>query len=806
MTKRHIFTLLLILFATATISAPIMAVAQEADTVTQEIQFRAPAASNVSLVWGINGWQPFDNISPPANSEFINGTMHTPMLLEGDHFVSTLTLPTDAVLDFGFLILGKADGSATYIWEIDGDTDFQTTVSTTPIEITSTTDLAATDITPFTTVIINYHAPEANQASLLWGVNDWHVLPQQLRPNTTTIEDGSMLTPLTRQNNDIFTIELLLLEGMKLDFVFNITELYNNQPVDVWHVSGDEDVSTSYHWTIEPNTTIDIFPDHSIHDAIFSQTFAINWQGWVSVIVTAVLLFTLIFYLPNHSTWLSGQATQHTLPANIMRLIYIGGIPLILLIIVYIIIGIYQSPAGHWLLQNPDPFGSYIFNENNSVELLTFGFLFIAGICSLWLSRNLWQLEKLSLSTLFYTIFGAILLFIAMEEIAWGQWFFGFATPDSLQGLNQQGELTLHNIDGLQGTSEYFSLAFGLGGLIGIVLGRQQWAEKIGTPISLIFWFGIITLLAGTDVLARYLEINPFIKWGAEQLSEVVEMLISIAAFFYIWLNVRRLGFSQKSAHKKTNQFSHQTFDLLRELVSRDMKLRYKRSVLGILWSLLNPIFQLIVFGFIFSIVLPLNIPSYASFVFTGIIVWTWFQQTLMEATTVIIQSPDLIRRPGFPLDILPIVSITTNLIHFALALPILFIFLLFNGSPLNWTLLLLPILILLQFMFTLGLAYLVAAVHVYFRDTQHLLGIVLMLAFYLTPIFYEASFVPDSMLFLYNLNPMVHFVDGYRAILLNGVLPNMGYLLIIGLISAGLLYLCRTFFISTSYRFVDEL
>ena len=246
--------------------------------------------------------------------------------------------------------------------------------------------------------------------------------------------------------------------------------------------------------------------------------------------------------------------------------------------------------------------------------------------------------------------------------------------------------------------------------------------------------------------------------------------------------------------------------DLLRELVGRDMKLRYKRSVLGIVWSLINPLAQLVVFSFVFGLVLPLNIPNYASFVFAGLLVWTWFQLSLFQATGAIVDNRDLIRRPGFPAAVLPIVTVSTHFVHFVLALPILLVFLWFEGNLLTATVLVLPLLIALQFLFTLSLSYIVAIWHVSFRDTQHLLGIALLLVFYLTPIFYDASFVPDVYRPIYNLNPMVQLVSAYRAVLLHGELPAVKPMLTIGLFTLLLLFTGYRLFIHASYRFVEEL
>jgi lipopolysaccharide transport system permease protein len=247
-------------------------------------------------------------------------------------------------------------------------------------------------------------------------------------------------------------------------------------------------------------------------------------------------------------------------------------------------------------------------------------------------------------------------------------------------------------------------------------------------------------------------------------------------------------------------------YDLLHALIVRDMKLRYKRSVLGLAWSLLNPLAQLLVFSFIFQAVLPLNIPNYTLFLFTGLLAWTWFQSSIAAATGAIVDNRDLIRRPGFPIAILPVVIIITNLLHFLLALPILLIFLLLAGIPITGAVLALPLIILLQFILTLGVSYILATFHVTFRDTQYLVGILLMLGFYLTPIFYNISTLPGHYRAIYNLNPFVHIIGSYRAIFIEGHLPELLPLLILGGLSILLLWFGYRIFMNTSYRFVEEL
>ena len=246
--------------------------------------------------------------------------------------------------------------------------------------------------------------------------------------------------------------------------------------------------------------------------------------------------------------------------------------------------------------------------------------------------------------------------------------------------------------------------------------------------------------------------------------------------------------------------------DLLQTLVARNMKVRYKRSVMGFAWSLLNPLAQLLVFGFVFTMVLPLNIPNYAVFLFSGLLPWTWFSGALLESTEAIVGNRELIRRPGFPTAVLPVITLVSHLVHFTLALPVLLLFLLAAKITLTWTILALPLIIIVQFVLMLSLAYLLSTIHVTFRDTQYLLNILLLLGFYLTPVFYDSTAVPGRFHLMYSLNPMYHLINAYRAILLHGVWPDFVSLGLVGAAASAVLLLGYRYFIHTSYQFVEEL
>jgi lipopolysaccharide transport system permease protein len=170
------------------------------------------------------------------------------------------------------------------------------------------------------------------------------------------------------------------------------------------------------------------------------------------------------------------------------------------------------------------------------------------------------------------------------------------------------------------------------------------------------------------------------------------------------------------------------------------------------------------------------------------------------------VDNRSLIRRPGFPAGVLPIVSVTSNLIHFLLSLPVVFLMLLLLGLGIKLTILLLPAIIILQFIFTLSISVFLAVFQVTFRDTHHLVSVFLFLWFYLTPIFYNVALIPEQYRVIYALNPMVHIVVAYRAVLMYGEWPQIMPLMIIGALSILVLFVGHRLLQRASDRFVEEL
>lgn len=182
----------------------------------------------------------------------------------------------------------------------------------------------------------------------------------------------------------------------------------------------------------------------------------------------------------------------------------------------------------------------WVLSENHPVEILTFIILLIAGVYGLRLSLRIRKNRESILYCGFYFLFSLGLILTAMEEIAWGQQFWAFQTPLSLQEMNLQGETTIHNIRGLHGNTEYFRLIFGLGGIIGVFLGLKNWFTKITPPVILLMWFVVIAGHATFDVINDITPIHKEFDAAISRLAELVELLIASAAFLYLWLNAKK--------------------------------------------------------------------------------------------------------------------------------------------------------------------------------------------------------------------------------------------------------------------------
>jgi lipopolysaccharide transport system permease protein len=227
---------------------------------------------------------------------------------------------------------------------------------------------------------------------------------------------------------------------------------------------------------------------------------------------------------------------------------------------------------------------------------------------------------------------------------------------------------------------------------------------------------------------------------------------------------------------------------LIQSLVGRELKARYRGSVLGFFWSFINPLALLLIYTFVFKYFLKReadNLPPYSVFMFCGILPWSWFQTSLLESAGVLISGGNLIKKVLFPAEVLPIVTVLANMVHFFLGLPILFGFIFYNQIPLHLSeLVWLPVVIVVQLILTLGFALLLSALTVHFRDLRDILANVMTFWFFATPIIYRYMDNQEMMRWL-NLNPFTHIAITYQEILyFPGPVGHWYWLLVLGGIS----------------------
>jgi homopolymeric O-antigen transport system permease protein len=250
---------------------------------------------------------------------------------------------------------------------------------------------------------------------------------------------------------------------------------------------------------------------------------------------------------------------------------------------------------------------------------------------------------------------------------------------------------------------------------------------------------------------------------------------------------------------------SRQLGELVLHLTRRQLQSAHRFTVLGWLWPLARQLALLGVLVLIFSSVLKLGIEDYALFVFSGLIAWTAFAAGISSAAGSLIGGRHLVFTPAFPNPALPLVAVAAPLVDLLVALPVLLVWLLVEGR-LHDTVLLLPVVLLLQYALTAGIALLVSSLNVLYRDVNNIVGVFLLMLFYLTPVFYGLRNVPEHLHWVLNINPMAAQVEATRAVLLEGTLPSWQDLALLGATVPAVLLLGWWVFRRLEPRFVDEL
>lgn len=232
--------------------------------------------------------------------------------------------------------------------------------------------------------------------------------------------------------------------------------------------------------------------------------------------------------------------------------------------------------------------------------------------------------------------------------------------------------------------------------------------------------------------------------------------------------------------------------ELIWHLVQRDFQLSHVGSVFGVGWRILIPLAQLGLLVLVFGSVVPLDIPDYPAFIYSALLPWLWFNNSLSSSGHLFLSNRDLLRRPNFSPIVLVMANMLSTLITFVLSFPLLLFLLGWYGRPITGTVLLFPLIVLVQGLLIFSLSLIIATYNVFYRDIAHVVSIVLPMLFFITPVFYRpVAEVEYSTWF--QLNPMTALVRAYRAILFHGTVPEWGTVMFIAIVGLALLWLSYT-------------
>ena len=245
--------------------------------------------------------------------------------------------------------------------------------------------------------------------------------------------------------------------------------------------------------------------------------------------------------------------------------------------------------------------------------------------------------------------------------------------------------------------------------------------------------------------------------------------------------------------------------EFLKSNVKKDIRGKYKGSFLGVLWSFINPLLSVIVYAIVFRYIMRFNIDHYLIYLISGIIPWTFFTTSINSGMNSILFNANIIKKVYFPREILPISSVTSGLVNFLISCIIILIFAIFCGVGIGLSLLFLPIVIVIQYIFTLGIVFILSAIEIYVKDIEHIVNFIISMLFYVTPILYTPDYVPDKMKFILKLNPMSYIIEAYHSVFYYKQFPNLISLFIIFLISVLLFFTGYFIFRKLQKGFAEE-
>lgn len=251
----------------------------------------------------------------------------------------------------------------------------------------------------------------------------------------------------------------------------------------------------------------------------------------------------------------------------------------------------------------------------------------------------------------------------------------------------------------------------------------------------------------------------------------------------------------------------YQYRQMLISLVQKDLRGRYKASVLGFLWTFINPLLQLVIYTIVFSIIMRAGIEDFYMFLFVALVPWIFFSSSLVGGSMAVVSGQDLVKKIYFPRIVLPVSYVLSCFVNMLFSFIVIFAVIFVTGFGVNlYALLFLPLVMIVELLLAMGISLITSACTVYFRDLEHILGLVSMMWMYLSPVVYPMEWVPDRLLFVFNLNPMSPIITAYRNILYYKIAPDVSTLSLA--VVLGVVFMILGYFIFEKLQkgFVEEM
>jgi ABC-2 type transport system permease protein len=247
--------------------------------------------------------------------------------------------------------------------------------------------------------------------------------------------------------------------------------------------------------------------------------------------------------------------------------------------------------------------------------------------------------------------------------------------------------------------------------------------------------------------------------------------------------------------------------DMIGSLVKRDLRGKYKGSLLGFLWTFINPLCQIIVYTVVFSVIVRSSLDKFYVYMIVGMIPWLFFDMSLRQGAGCVRYQGDMIKKIYFPREVLPIACVTSNFVNMLFCFIIVFIVMIFSGVGFSIkALFFLPLVMGIEYMLSLGFALMVSAGTVFFKDLEHIVTVVLMAWIYGTPILYDLSIVPQSIKWIFLVNPMTAVIESYQRILYYKVVPTVHDLVYATVFAIAIVLIGELIFRKLDDNFAEEL